>query len=62
MAKSNPVSRWCFTLNNFTDLDIEKLALFITEENCKHGIVAKEIAQSTGTPHLQGFINKALLT
>ena len=49
MAQSK---RWCFTLNNYTQGEYDLLCDAL--ENCKYGVVGKEIAE-TGTPHLQGF-------
>jgi len=46
---------WCFTLNHFDDADcrsIDSLA-------CTYVIYGKETAPTTGTPHLQGYINFA---
>lgn len=49
----NPKStRWCFTLNNYTDDHVSKLAAI----ECKYLIYGKEVSPTTGTPHLQGFI------
>lgn len=46
---------WCFTLNNYTDQEIETL-----RDQKKIGyryiIFGKEIAPTTGTPHLQGYL------
>ena len=50
------VRRFCFTLNNYDDTEYEIVKLFLTT-NCKYGIVGKEVAPNTGTPHLQGFCN-----
>ena len=50
------VRRFCFTLNNYDETEYEIVKLFLTT-NCKYGIVGKEIAPNTGTPHLQGFCN-----
>lgn len=48
MAKS---ARWCFTKNNYEDVDIELLKEF----ECKYLIFGKEKGES-GTPHLQGYL------
>lgn len=47
--------RWCFTINNPTDLDHFGARLII--RGSKYGIVAKEISPTTGTPHIQGYVN-----
>lgn len=44
--------RWCYTLNNYTEDDIENIAKW----NVKYSIYGKEICPSTGTLHLQGFV------
>lgn len=43
---------WCFTKNNYTDEDLAVLA----ELPCKYLIYGKEVAPTTGTPHLQGYL------
>lgn len=43
---------WCFTVNNYDDDIIEH----INDIDCKYLLYGKEIAPTTGTPHLQGFI------
>lgn len=49
-------STYCFTYNNYTDETVGKLRAWI-EENCKYGCFQKEVAPTTGTRHLQGYIN-----
>lgn len=44
---------WCFTLNNYTDADIKRLQ----EVECQYIVYGREIAPTTGTPHLQGYIH-----
>lgn len=46
-------SNWCFTLNNYTDLQTE---MFKTHPAVKWSVVGKEIAPTTNTPHLQGYV------
>jgi len=43
---------WCFTLNNYTDLHLSVLDSF----PCSYIIYGKEVAPTTGTPHLQGYV------
>lgn len=43
---------WCFTCNNYTDEDIE----MIKTTKYEYLIFGKEVAPTTGTPHLQGYI------
>lgn len=43
----------CFTLNNYTDTDIDNLRTLGVE--CKYLIAAREVGAS-GTPHLQGYL------
>lgn len=43
---------WCFTLNNYTPIHFED----IKKINCKYLLMGKEVAPTTQTPHLQGYI------
>jgi len=59
MATSVPVFQGkarslCFTLNNYTDDDISVLRKHGTD--CRYLVFGYEVAPTTGTPHLQGFI------
>jgi len=42
---------FCFTFNNYPDTSL------VDNLNCKYIAYSKEVAPSTGTPHLQGFIS-----
>lgn len=58
---SKPVRNYCFTMNNWTP---ESYAALVAK-TYKYLILGKEIAPSTGTEHLQGFVcfpNARLLT
>lgn len=49
-----PAKYWCFTLNNYSDLEMETLETDFVKAGVKY-CFEKEIGES-GTPHLQGFI------
>ena len=54
MVGSGPKAKsWCFTLNNYTPDDLDRLSVPIN--GVVYLIYGKEIA-STGTPHLQGTV------
>jgi len=44
--------RYCFTLNNYTEGDLDYLATL----SIRYIVYGKEVAPITGTPHLQGFV------
>ena len=58
MAPTKQSTRYCFTLNNYTDNDIELLRKFYANY-CKYLVYGKEVGES-GTPHLQGFFTLKL--
>lgn len=45
-------ARWTYTLNNYTPEE----GIALAEVECKYHICGKEVAPTTGTPHLQGYI------
>ena len=45
------IRNFVFTLNNYTEVDIDQLLCI----NYKYLVFAKEVAPTTGTPHLQGY-------
>nr|WNA17362.1 replication-associated protein [Cyclovirus sp.]WNA17364.1 replication-associated protein [Cyclovirus sp.]WNA17366.1 replication-associated protein [Cyclovirus sp.] len=55
---NSTVRRFCFTLHDYTDEDVEKCEGFINTY-CKYGIFGKERCPDTGCPHLQGFASLA---
>lgn len=46
-----------FTLNNYTNDDIQKVMLWI-QDQCDYGCFSQEVSE-TGTPHLQGYMHFA---
>lgn len=46
-------TRWCFTLCNWTDTEVEKIREW---EYVRFLIFGKENCPKTGTPHLQGYV------
>lgn len=53
MAK---VQKVCFTYNNYTEAGEAALIAYI-ESKAKFAVFGHEVAPTTGTPHLQGYIN-----
>lgn len=47
--------RYCFTFNNYTDQGIETLKTTV-QELCTYLYWTHEVAPTTGTPHLQGYL------
>jgi len=45
---------YCFTINNYTPEELEKLREYSTK--CRYLVFGFEIAPTTGTPHIQGFM------
>lgn len=45
-----------FTLNNYTDDDIEYLKSWFGNGRVRYLVCSKEVAPMTGTPHLQGYV------
>lgn len=48
--------RWCFTLNNYTVGEIERIEALLPD-TCRYLLYGKEVAPDTGTPHLQGCLS-----
>jgi len=56
MAPSRNSSRWCLTLNNYTQEDIDNWKLVFDDELVtRYAVWGKETGDA-GTPHLQGFV------
>lgn len=52
IASSFKARAWCFTINNYTDQDIQNLQ----DLEVKYIVWGLEEAPSTGTPHIQGYV------
>jgi len=50
------LKRVAFTHSNYTEENWANYIAYI-EKNCVFGVLAREIAPTTGTPHIQGFFN-----
>lgn len=50
--------RWLFVLNNYTEQEEEDISRLFDDKSkkIKYIVFGREIAPSTGTPHLQGFV------
>jgi len=46
---------WCFTLNNYTQADEDHIKNILTGF-ARYVVYGREIAPTTGTPHLQGYV------
>ena len=55
LKKEKRYRKWCFTLNNYSSDEEEKLIVFF-DDKAKKWIFGHEIAPTTGTPHLQGYV------
>jgi len=49
---ANKSRGWCFTINNYTDLEYNRLQYVA----CQYIVYGREVGES-GTPHLQGYIH-----
>lgn len=56
IRRNNALINWRFTLNNWRQEDFEFLDKLHLDGKVKYIIYGKEIAPTTGTPHLQGFL------
>lgn len=52
--KVSPAIRWCFTLNNYNNVEIDEL-ITICSKCSKYYIWGYEVGEE-GTPHLQGYV------
>lgn len=54
MSRPSLAKRWCFTLNNYSDVEFTEAKAWVSA-NCSYGIIGEEVGENQ-TPHLQGFI------
>lgn len=54
MPRESAVKRWCFTLNNYSDAELEGLRNVFREASA-FACIGEEVGEN-GTPHLQGFV------
>lgn len=47
---------YCFTLNNYVEDELVRLRTQFTSEEVRYALFGYEIAPTTGTPHLQGYV------
>lgn len=47
---------WCFTINNYGIADEDRIHGWIADSKVKQAVVGREVAPSTGTIHLQGWV------
>lgn len=48
-----PCKRWCFTLNNYTDNELETLETIFKPHKY---IIGREVGEKSRIPHLQGYV------
>jgi len=56
MTRAPSARAYCFTWNNYSDVTVDCLYEFF-DKCCTYLVVGKEVAPTTGTPHLQGYFH-----
>lgn len=54
--KQNASYKYDFVINNYTEIEMEKVKLYLSSDKCAKGGFGEEVGES-GTPHLQGYIS-----
>lgn len=54
-AVSKTSRYWCFTWNNYSVEEFDKLLTY-EPDICKHIVIGREVCPTTGTPHIQGYV------
>nr|WAE42934.1 MAG: replication associated protein [Cressdnaviricota sp.] len=54
LKREKPSKRWVFTLNNYTQKQMAKMASYF--DSCAEGYIIGEEVGEEGTPHLQGYV------
>ena len=55
LAPNTRARKWCVTWNNYTEEDCESFKAMA--KSCSYIVCNKEVAPTTGTPHLQGYLH-----
>lgn len=55
MPKTAPSRAWCYTINNYTEADLERLTQLTAMDKVVRHVCGVEKGEK-GTPHLQGYI------
>lgn len=54
-SRNSRARKWVFTYNNYNDTETQEFNYFL-ETQCIKYVYGHEVAPSTGTPHLQGYM------
>lgn len=55
VKRSAPKKQYAWTFSNYTEDEILRVQALI-RDHCRYGVYGKEVAPTTGTPHLQGYL------
>lgn len=48
--------RWCFTINNYSEADCERIRAWAQLDECLGISAGLEVGEQKGTPHIQGYL------